>query len=74
MDQAVATDSADSSNVGLFYARPNQISRMIAYHQNFTDGQFPPVWAKEVLGGIGSPVLMLNYQLPYYFSEIFVRG
>jgi len=49
------------------------IARMIAYHQNFIDGQFPPSWAKEVLGGIGSPVLLLNYQLPYYFSEILVR-
>ena len=41
------------------------IARSIAYHTALKDGQFPPMWAKEVLGGIGSPVLMLNYQLPY---------
>lgn len=46
------------------------ISRAIAYHTALLDGQFPPMWAKEVLGGIGSPVMMLNYQLPYMIGEI----
>lgn len=49
------------------------IARMIAYHTALEDGQFPPMWAKEVLGGIGSPVMMLNYQLPYFLAEGFVR-
>ena len=49
------------------------IARMIAFHTALQDGQFPPMWAKEVLGGIGSPVLMLNYQLPYFMTEGFVR-
>jgi len=49
------------------------ISRMVAFHTALKDGQFPPMWAKEVLGGIGSPVMMLNYQLPYFVSEGFVR-
>lgn len=49
------------------------ISRAIAYHTALTDGQFPPMWAKEVLGGIGSPVLMLNYQLPYMLNELWHR-
>lgn len=49
------------------------ISRMIAFHTALEDGQFPPMWAKEVLGGIGSPVMMLNYQLPYFISEGLVR-
>lgn len=49
------------------------IARMIAFHQALSDGQFPPMWAKEVLGGIGSPVMMLNYQLPYFVSEAWVR-
>jgi hypothetical protein len=30
------------------------------------------MWAKEMFGGIGSPVMMLNYQLPYFISEGFV--
>lgn len=46
------------------------MARMIAYHTALQDGQFPPMWAKEVLGGIGSPVLMLNYQLPYMLGEV----
>lgn len=49
------------------------IARMIAFHQALSDGQFPPMWAKEVLGGIGSPVMMLNYQLPYFVSEAWIR-
>lgn len=47
------------------------ISRMIAYHTALEDGQYPPTWAKELMGGIGSPVLMLNYQLPYMIAEPF---
>jgi len=31
------------------------------------------MWAKEVLGGIGSPILMLNYQLPYMLNELWHR-
>lgn len=50
------------------------IARMVAYHTALQDGQFPPMWAKEVLGGIGSPVLMLNYQLPYFITEWIVRS
>jgi len=49
------------------------ISRAIAYHTALLDGQFPPMWAKEVLGGIGSSVLMLNYQLPYMLGELWHR-
>lgn len=49
------------------------ISRAIAYHTALLDGQFPPMWAKEVLGGIGSPVMMLNYQLPYMLGELWHR-
>jgi len=49
------------------------VARMIAFHTALDDGQLPPMWAKELLGGIGSPVMMLNYQLPYFVSEGFVR-
>ncbi len=57
----------------MFHDSNPHIARMIAYHTALDDGQYPPMWAKEVLGGIGSPVMMLNYQLPYMMSEIFVR-
>lgn len=57
----------------MFHDSNPHISRMIAFHTALTDGQLPPMWAKEVLGGIGSPVMMLNYQLPYFATEGFVR-
>lgn len=65
----------DLARAGLpkFHDSNPHISRMIAFHTALLDGQFPPMWAKEVLGGIGSPVMMLNYQLPYFISEGFVR-
>jgi hypothetical protein len=49
------------------------IARMIAFHAALEDGQLPPMWARDVLGGIGSPVMMLNYQLPYFITEAFAR-
>jgi len=57
----------------MFHDSNPHISRAIAYHTALLDGQFPPMWAKEVLGGIGSPVLMLNYQLPYMLNELWHR-
>lgn len=54
----------------MFHDSNPHIARAIAYHTALTDGQYPPMWAKEVLGGIGSPVLMLNYQLPYLLGEL----
>lgn len=67
--------TADLAIPGLpmFHDVNPHISRAIAYHTALTDGQFPPMWAKEVLGGIGSPVLMLNYQLPYMLNELWHR-
>ena len=57
----------------MFHDSNPHISRMIAFHTALMDGQRPPMWAKEMLGGIGSPVMMLNYQLPYYVGEAWVR-
>lgn len=57
----------------MFHDSNPHIARAIAYHAALLDGQFPPMWAKEVLGGIGSPVLMLNYQLPYMLNELWHR-
>lgn len=54
----------------MFHDSNPHITRAIAVHQSLVDGIFPPVWAKEVLGGIGSPVLLLNYQLPYLLGEL----
>jgi len=43
------------------------------FHQALNDGQFPPRWASHFFGNIGSPVLMLNYHLPYFVADGFVR-
>jgi hypothetical protein len=50
------------------------MSRMIAFDAALSDGQYPPMWSKEMFGGIGSPVMMLNYQLPYFVSQGFVKA
>jgi hypothetical protein len=64
---------ADLSKPGLFTSHdsPAHMTRMLAYDEGLRDGQFPVLWAGRVLWGIGSPVLMLNYQLPYYVIQAF---
>ncbi|MBI5151888.1 MAG: hypothetical protein HZA34_05020, partial [Candidatus Pacebacteria bacterium] len=49
------------------------ITRIIEFHTAVQDGQIPPRWGSRFFGGIGSPVLILNYQLPYIVSEILVQ-
>jgi hypothetical protein len=49
------------------------VARIIAFHNALEDGQFPPAWAKDLMGGIGSPVLMVSYQLPYFIAELWIR-
>lgn len=44
------------------------MARMYAYAEGLKDGIFPVLWARRMFWGIGSPVLMLNYQMPYYFA------
>lgn len=46
----------------------SHVVRLLQYERTLHDGQFPAQWAKTLYGGIGSPVLMLNYQLPYYLA------
>ncbi len=47
----------------------SHVIRLMQYERTLHDGQFPVQWAKTLYGGIGSPVLMLNYQLPYYLAS-----
>ncbi len=60
---------------GLFTSHDGEahITRLLQFHQALNDGQFPPRWAAGFFGGIGSPVLMLNYHLPYFVADMFVR-
>jgi hypothetical protein len=46
----------------------SHMARMYAYQEGLKDGIFPVLWARRMFWGIGSPVLMLNYQVPYYFA------
>ncbi len=48
----------------------SHMARMYAYEEGLKDGIFPVLWARRMFWGIGSPVLMLNYQVPYYFAMI----
>lgn len=48
----------------------SHMARMYAYQEGLEDGIFPVLWAKRMFWGVGSPVLMLNYQIPYYFSMV----
>jgi len=56
---------------GLYKAHDTiaHISRLIAFEQALQDGQFPPRWAGYFFEGLGSPVLSLNYSLPYFIAS-----
>jgi len=44
------------------------VGRIIEFDRALKDGQFPPRWGKNFNEGLGSPVLILNYQLPYFIA------
>ncbi len=46
------------------------VVRFIKFHQNLSDGEFPPKWADEISFSLGSPVLMFNAPLPYLIAEV----
>lgn len=48
----------------------SHMARMYAYAEGLRDHVFPVLWARRMFWGIGSPVLMLNYQIPYYFAML----
>ncbi|MEK7500472.1 MAG: hypothetical protein AAB649_07805, partial [Patescibacteria group bacterium] len=60
---------------GLFTSHDSgaHVTRLIEFHQALNDGQFPPRWGADFFQGIGSPVMMLKYQLPYFVADGFFR-
>jgi len=48
------------------------IERINQFHQSLTLGQIPPRLAPTIINGLGYPLFVVNYQLPYYFAEIFM--
>lgn len=55
------------SHDGLYH-----IARISEYHKSIISGQFPPRLAPDILGGIGYPLFVVNYHLPYLFAEPFM--
>lgn len=48
-------------------------ARIQQFHEALSNGQFPPRLAPSILQGIGYPLYVVNYQIPYYFAEPFLR-
>lgn len=46
------------------------VARIAQYYQALKDGQVPPRWAKTLHGGLGSPIFVYIYPLPYLFGSI----
>lgn len=46
------------------------VIRFLKFHQNLSEGQFPPKWSDGISFGLGSPVLMFNAPLPYFIAEV----
>lgn len=40
-------------------------ARIAAYYDTLTSGQFPPRWANNLNGNLGSPIFIYSYPLPY---------
>lgn len=54
------------------YDALTHIARISEYHKATLAGQFPPRIAPTITGSIGYPLFIVNYQLPYFFAEIFM--
>ena len=46
------------------------VARIAQYYQAISDGQIPPRWAKTLNGGLGSPIFVYIYPLPYLIGSI----
>src|SRR3989344_6225684 len=47
------------------------IVRLDQFHRALISGQFPVRWAPDLLNGLGYPLFVVNYHLPYYLAETF---
>ncbi len=55
-----------ASHDGLYH-----IVRLEQFHESLLSGQFPVRWAPTLLNGLGYPLFVVNYNLPYYVAELF---
>ncbi len=56
-----------NSHDGLYH-----VIRLHQFDLSFRSGQIPVRWAPTLLGGIGYPLFIVNYTLPYYTAEAFL--
>jgi hypothetical protein len=49
------------------------VQRIVEFHKALNEGQIPPRWGGDFFDGLGSPVMILNYQLPYFVADGGVR-
>src|SRR3989344_5628930 len=47
------------------------IVRLDQFHKALISGQSPVRWAPDLLNGLGYPLFVVNYHLPYYLAEAF---
>ena len=47
------------------------VVRLDQFHKSFISGQIPVRWAPDLLNGLGYPLFVVNYHLPYYLAEVF---
>ena len=45
-------------------------ARIAQYYQALYDGQLPPRWAKTLNGGLGSPIFVYIYPVPYFLGSL----
>lgn len=55
------------SHDGLYH-----ILRIEEFHQSIVGLNIPPRLAPGLYGGIGYPLFVVNYQIPYYLTEVFL--
>lgn len=49
----------------------SHLSRLAQYLTLLADGQFPPRFSGSLLGGLGYPIFIFSYQLPFILGSIF---
>ena len=47
------------------------VVRLDQFHKALSSGQLPVRWAPDLLNGLGYPLFVVNYHLPYYLAEVF---
>lgn len=49
----------------------HQLARLFIFEQGLRDGQIPVRYSRQLYGGIGYPLFVFTYRLPFYLGEAF---